>query len=185
MRTIDRTRSLAIPRITLATIAGVAVVALCPVAALAQSGEQDPYWAPRIGFGFTASPESFALGFDAPFTFFEGLSVGPTFRLGLAEDRMVKPSVAVGYAFRSDDGSGDFYSGLSPHVAFGVGLIYLDKDSGPDGTGFLMHWNTGVEYWIDQNIAIGSLMIFDVMPAQVANDNFVYEWQILTMRVRF
>ena len=61
------------------------------------------------------------------------------------------------------------------------GLIQGD----PDDTGLLLNVGGGVEVYLDEDITLGSTIMFNAMPGKVLGDRSFLSWQILQFQFRF
>lgn len=140
--------------------------------------------------GFTADPGSFLLGFEVPFNVTDDVSVGPLLQLGLDDDwTIVAPTANVRYAFDLSGASNPDVRRLRPFVQGGLGFAYLEKErsgrSDRDDTGFLFNMGGGVEYFITDNFALGSNVMFNILPDEVVDEHFFFSWQVGTARFVF
>lgn len=141
----------------------------------------------RAGLGFTASPETFLMTFEAPVELRDYWSVGPLLQLGVADRRLI-----VAPTFNSQWGIHPFSEGglreLRAFVQAGLGFAYLEHDHRPganDDFGFLMDMGAGFEHPISDHLTIGSNVLFNVLPDATLGDNLIVSFQLVTLRVRF
>ncbi len=168
----------------------LALVATTVTAATAQDQRETAGPSLGISFGFTADPENFLLAFEAPFGVAPGVTVGPLLQLGLSDDwTIVAPSANVRYAFDLSAASTPEVRRLSPFIQGGLGFAYLDRDrSGRrdrDDTGFLFNMGGGIEYFVTEQFAVGSSIMFNVLPDSVIGENFFFSWQMGSARFLF
>ena len=168
----------------------LAFVLLTGLAPGARAQVADPV-GPSLGvaFGFTADPGTFLLAFEAPFEVAERLTVGPLVQLGLSDDwTIVAPTANVRYAFDLSDSSNADVRKLRPFIQGGLGFGYLEKDrrrGDDDDTRFLFNLGGGVEYYLTDNVALGSNMLLNVLPDSAVGENVFFSWQLGSVRFVF
>ncbi len=147
---------------------------------------------PSIGasIGFTADPGTFLLALEAPFRVAPHITVGPLLQLGLSDDwTIVAPTANVRYAFDLSSASSPGVRKLSPFIQGGLGFAYLERDRNGrrdrDDTGFLFNMGGGIEYFVTEQFAVGSSIMFNVMPDSVIGENFFFSWQMGSARFLF
>jgi hypothetical protein len=136
------------------------------------------------GIGFTSSPSDFLLTLEADYFFTNGLAVGPLFQLGLWDDPFIfAPTLNFKGVFDLPE-----VRRLKPLVEGGLGLAYMDADrrhGGADDTGFLLDFGGGLQYFVDDRIAVGSEVLFNFVPGEVLGDHFFFSWQLVTLNFLF
>jgi opacity protein-like surface antigen len=171
-----------------ATFIATSIALAALLAAPAAAQEPGPF-SLRGGLGFTAGPETFLLTLEAPITIGAGFGAGPLLQLGLSDDdTIVAPTANVTYAFDLSGASNRDVRKLAPFVQTGIGFAYIEKDhrrGDDDDIGFLFNVGGGIEYSLTDRIAVGSNMLFNVLPDSVVGENFFFSWQVGTIRVRF
>jgi len=195
-KTRSRTRSLAL------LLAAVALLlpAQSQAQAQAQSQELEPSpartgtspqhessFSVRGSLGMTASPETFNMTLEIPWSADELVSVGPLFQLGFSDDNVLFASTLQAYLTPQLDGSLEDWS---PYAHMGMGLVYLEDDNRAFGrdeedVDFLFTMGTGVEYALSDSFHMGTGFLFDIIPAGAVGNRFVFGWQILTFRHEF
>jgi opacity protein-like surface antigen len=148
----------------------------------------------RTGIGFTSSPTTFMFGVEGDYEIAPQFSLGANVQVGLDDHKtIVSPTAFARYRF--DLGQLDEQlAPLEPSIRMGVGFTHFDRDVrfGPsiDDTVFLLDIGTGLEYRFNPNLALGTLMHFNVMPTGVFDDSphedhFYFGWEVLTLRYTF
>src|SRR5262245_41994470 len=120
------------------------------------------HWSVRGGIGFTASPELFLMALEGDYQLFQNFGVGPLVQLGVTdEELLVAPTVNAQYAFNIPR-----LDRLKPFIQGGLGFVYRnneDCDCNED-TGFLVNFGPGVDWFLGNNLAVGSSALFNFMP---------------------
>jgi hypothetical protein len=147
------------------------------------------------GLGFTAGPDAFLLGFEADVEIGNGLSLGPMLQLGLDEDfTLVSPAAYARYTFDlSQAEAPPELRRIQPYVQGGLGFTYINidvpnipfVDIDDDDIGFLFNLGFGADYPITDSLSLGSKMLFNILPADVFNENFYFSWEVVALRYRF
>ena len=165
----------------------IVVALLWAAPGFAQSTESEGdegHWSIGAGMGFTASPETFLMNFEAEYHFTDHLSVGPALHVGVASGgTIVSPFANVRYRFGPLPFDNDFLKKFRPHIQGGLGLTYYSF--GPGDTGMLLNFGGGLEYMVSDDFALGSRMLFNVLPVDAGGDNFYWSWEIIGARIRF
>ncbi len=173
----------------------VLLMTIVPGGALAQARAAETQrhtggpFAVQAGLGFTADPDAFLMNFEADFRVNDAFSVGAMLHLGLDDD--VKFVYSAAYARYSFDLSGlnADLAKLTPFVQGGLGFTHIEKDvpggGDDDDLGFLINFGVGVEYPLTDRFSIASKMLFNILPADVLDENFYYSWEIAALRYRF
>lgn len=149
----------------------------------ASAGEhgEDETFSVRAGPGFTASPTTFLMGVDVPFAVTKNVALGPSFQLGVDDDTtFFAPTWNVEFRLPLED--------VTPYAYGGAGLGYVKKDhrhGDDDDAGFLFDLGIGLDFWVSDEIALGSRMTFNFMPSDVEGETFIFSWQVLTGRFSF
>lgn len=172
--------------------AALAIALLLPAAAFAD-GEGTPLsageWSPYGGIGFTLDPDTFLMVMGADYAATDFLSVGPKLQLGVSDrDTIVAPTLNFHFGIDLSDVKNEFVRNIEPYVETGLGLAYIEKDrrsGNRDDTGFLINGGFGAQYWFTHDMAVGSSLLFNGMPDDVAGEHFFVSWQLVTFRYRF
>lgn len=172
-------------------VASILVAWLAPATSLAgedvrlAAGE----WSPHAGIGFVADPDAFLLGLGLDYGVAEFMSLGPLLQLGLSDDdTLVAPTLNFHFGIPLSGVSNQYVRRLEPFVQAGLGMVYLEKERGndeDDDAGFLMNGGVGAQYWLTDDMAVGTNMLFNGMPEDVLDENFFFSWQLVTFRYRF
>jgi hypothetical protein len=137
--------------------------------------------------GFSDSPGAASLGFEAPIEITHNLALGPFITLGLAENLVeLAASFDARYSFDLAD-TGNL-SRLRPFVQGGVGISYINDDGvfpKIDEANFLLNCGIGLEYAIDEHMALTSQAMFNVVPYAPRSRTFYPSVQLLGLRYRF
>ena len=152
----------------------------------AEPQRDDSGFSVRGGVGFTADPSAFLMTLEVPWAADELVSVGPLVQLAVSDDDVLfAPTLQVYLTPRL----GGEYDEIRPYAHLGMGLAYLEKDGrrprDDEDTDFLLTLGTGVEYAVRENLFLGTGLLFDVIPGGVVGENFIFGWQLLTVRVAF
>jgi opacity protein-like surface antigen len=175
----------------------IVCVALFVLPAQLAFAEADEGWSVGGGIGFTASPTSFLMQFDAPYHFGNGASVGPQMQFGVTGDTTIVSGAINGrYDFDILSGnSNGLISKLTPFVNGGIGFSYIKNKRvfrnpfiSNSGTGFLMEFGGGIAYRLSDHVSLESAMQLNIIPDGAGpgdNDHFYYSWQMLGARLHF
>lgn len=158
----------------------------------AGTGASRKRWIAGGGLGFTASPVAFLMTFVGNFEILpEDLPefyVGPHIQLILHSDAlMLAPTLNIKKSFTLPaDAVGEHLARFKPNVQGGLGFAFIDPDAPVDGeVGFLLNFGFGGDYWITDQVGISSNMLFNIIPDDIFNENFVWSWEVLGVRFRF
>ena len=175
------------------TAKAAALFALCLVSTGAAAQERivepEPGTASLgLGLGFTVDPGTFLMGLEVPFAVTDGVTLGPLLQVGVSDDdTWIAPTMNLRYALDLADIAPDL-ARLRPMVQGGLGFAYLEKDGrrgDDDDTRFMFNLGFGAEYFLTDNLAFGSNMLFNILPEDAVDEHFVWSWQLGTMRVLF
>jgi hypothetical protein len=166
---------------------GGLVSALDPSLALGQTeGTLERSIGFKAGIGFSSDPTTFLMTYQADFFLHPSIALGPLFQFGVSDDDFFfAPTLNAQALF---DLPVEGLEALKPCFQFGLGLLYLDKDrwwGDKDDVGFLINLGLGLEYFLTDYFALGTNFLFNVMPADVLGDNFIFGWQVITLRFQF
>lgn len=135
--------------------------------------------------GFIDNPGGVSLGFEAPIEITPNFAVGPWITLGLADNfiNVVATANARYYFDLWDSGNA---AKLRPFLQGGLGLDYTDDDAAfIDEVNFLVGTGLGLEYAIDENMALTTQAMFNIIPYARRGRTFTASVQLLGMRYRF
>ena len=142
-------------------------------------------WTGGIGLGFTLDPDSFLTSLNADYALDENYSVGPLIQFGNSDDDTIFTASAQIKRYIDLDDS----ETVRPYAQVGAGIAFLDKDEDGgrtrDGLGFLFNVGIGADFPIDDNISLGTSILFNILPAKVAGENFFFSWQVLSVKISF
>lgn len=153
----------------------------------AQAAAAPSPWSIGAGIGFTAGPGTFLLDGDAAYALDEHMSIGPRMQLGFSDDEtLVIPTANFRYVFDLHLSPETSMQELTPFLQAGIGLGYIRKErrggSGHrDDTGFLFNIGAGVE-WSLGATTLGSNLMFNILPSETAGENFIFSWQLISLR---
>ena len=151
----------------------------------AQAAAATSPWSIGAGIGFTAGPGTFLLDGDAAYALDEHMSIGPRMQLGFSDDKiLVAPTANFRYVFDLQLAQETSLRELTPFLQAGIGFGYVRDDRGgghTDDTGFLFNIGAGVE-WSLGATTLGSNLMFNILPAETAGENFFFSWQLITLR---
>jgi hypothetical protein len=149
----------------------------------------------KAGLGFTASPEALLLGFEGDYRVAEPFSLGLLTEVGIDDDvTIVSPQVYGRYWPDLGELIDPDVAFIEPYAQLGVGFTWWDADDfkgvHDDDTQFLLSPGFGLDFRINEHVAIGSQMLFNVIPAGIhddtpIDDQFYYSWEVIGLRVRF
>lgn len=164
-------------------IAACLLLVLPCAGAHAQSRGRGETASVRGGLGFTASPDSFLMGVEVPFSVSDYLALGPSMQFGIDDDTTFFAPTWIGeFRLPLED------SPFLPYAQVGFGAAYLEKERrgrDRDDWGFLIDLGIGGDFWVTDEFAVGTKATFHVMPDDVAGENFLFSWQVLTGRFSF
>ena len=162
--------------------------ALLPAPALLGDLElEDRTFGCDFGIGFTADPGTFLLGFEADFFVTQNVFIGPLVQVGVADKHViVAPTLNFGAMF---DLPYEGLASLKPFLEAGIGFAYIHEDQHgghtDDDVGLLVNLGFGLFWFFTDDFAVGSRMLFNIMPAEVVDDHFFYTWEVVTFRFQF
>lgn len=142
----------------------------------------------RAGLGFAADPSAFLLTAELDYHIHDMFTVGPLLQYGVADDRTwLMPSINLQYIIDLTPIS-ETLGKFKPFLQAGTGFAYIHKERGRDNlddVGFLINLGFGGDYYLNERFAVGSNMLFNIMPDDVIDENFIFSWQVLTARFHF
>ena len=189
-----------VPLRSLLCAAGLLLVA---VPALAQDYDDDWYAEEEASYGtrrpapvsvrgsvgITSDPSTFSLALGFPIDIGPQLAITPMVQAGFDDDHVIiAPTINLEYHFDLSDSRNDLVGRLHPFIQGGLGFAYIHKEqqgNDPDEVGFLIAPGLGLEYELTDSLLIGSNVLFNILPSEVADENFFLTWQFATLRVRF
>lgn len=139
-----------------------------------------------VGVGFTDSPETFLVSGDAEFYQSDRVSIGPSLQLGVDDNvTIVAPSFHARLVFPLEH-QGDSAL-VMPFLQAGAGLAFIHKDKrgNNDDFGFMLQAGGGLEVRLDENYALSSTLLVNIMPSEVNNEGAYVSWQILQLSFVF
>lgn len=150
------------------------------------SGPRDGTTSLRGAIGFTADPDTFLLAFEGNHYVNHNLAIGPLLQLGVADKRvLLAPTLSFRGVF--DLGLPELEA-LQPFVQGGLGLAYLNRDNrrgDDDDVGFLLNFGLGVDYYLRDDLSVGSDMLFNVLPDETLGENFFFSWRVVSLSFHF
>lgn len=154
------------------------------LAASAADRGKDEMFSIRAGVGLTADPTTFLLGVSVPFAISESVALGPALQFGVDDHTtFLAPTWSGEYRIHIED------LDLVPYVHAGAGIAYIEKERrGPgddDDLGFLLAFGIGADFWVSDQLSVGSRATFNIMPDEVENESFIFSLQLLTGRFSF
>ncbi|MGB0679031.1 MAG: outer membrane beta-barrel protein [Polyangiales bacterium] len=135
------------------------------------------------GLGFTASPTTFALGFEGTYYFIDNFSITPRLAVGFDDGGTLLMLLADGrYHFDLNDYK---LRALKPFIGLGLGATFAFPEGPADSdVAFTFGIPLGLDYYITDGFSLGTEMQF-LIPIDLFDDNFIYHWQVLTARYLF
>src|SRR5262245_2516093 len=149
----------------------------------------------KAGLGFTSSPTSLALGFEGEYRGMEPVSVGLLTEVGIDDDvTIVSPQLFARWWPDRGEMIDPDVAFLEPYAHLGIGFSWWDADVykgvDDDDTQFLLSPGFGLDFRINEHIAVGTQMLFNVIPTGIhddtpIDDQFYYSWEVVGVRFRF
>lgn len=137
-----------------------------------------------FGAGIMFSPSDVLLGGAVDFPIDENLTFGPAVQIGVGDDFMVAPFGQAKFFFRVDDESGQPLP-ILPFAQAGVGFAYVDRDGRSSDTGLLLNVGGGLRYWTGSAYRLGTQVLLNFAPDDIAGDDFWVTWEIVQVVVDF
>lgn len=138
----------------------------------------------RAAMGFTLDPDTFLLASQVDYRFADGLSLSPLVQLGLSDDDvLLAPSFNLKYTF--DLSTEQRKIPVKPFMEGGVGFCYLHKEhrrGDDDEVGFLLNFGFGADFYVTDRVALGSNVLFNVLPGEVLGEHFFFTWEFIALR---
>lgn len=175
------------------SVASVLVIALlAPATSLAADGDvrlAPGEVSPHVGLGFIHDPDAFLMGVGLDVGVARWMSLGPLLQAGVGDDQtVIAPTANFHFGIDLSGVSNRYVRRIEPFIQTGVGAVYIEKERGNndvDDWGFLVNGGVGAQYWLTDEMAVGSNMLFNGMPEDVVDENFFFSWQVVTFRYRF
>ena len=149
----------------------------------------------KPGLGFTASPTTLLLGFEGDYRVMEPISLGLLTEVGIDDDvTIVSPQLFARYWPDLGEMIDPDVAFVEPYVHLGIGFSWWDADVykrvNDDDTAFLLSPGFGVDFRINEHVAVGSQMLFNIIPTGIhddtpIDDQFYYSWEVVGVRFRF
>jgi opacity protein-like surface antigen len=149
----------------------------------------------KPGLGFTAGPTTLLLGFEGRLSGHGAVSVGLLTEVGLDDDvTIVSPQLFARYWPDLGEMIDPDVAFIEPYLHLGVGFSWWDADVykhvDDDDTQFLLSPGFGVDFRINEQLSVGTQMLFNVIPAGIhddtpIDDQFYWSWQVVGLRLRF
>jgi hypothetical protein len=147
-----------------------------------------PSWLLRGSVGFTLDPDTFLMGLEGDYSLTKELFLGPLVQIGVSDDHViVAPTANLRYEFALPEKPKELKN-LKPFLQVGMGFVYMHKDQkhhDRDDVGFLINPGFGVDYYLTDKFALGTNMLFNVVPGDVLDQHFFFSWQVLTATYKF
>lgn len=167
-------------------VLAVCVAASAPLSASANFEWRRERYLAGAGFGFTSGPSSLSLNGEISYFFTDNISITPRFSLGIDDDFTLFLFMAdLRYTF---DIRNHTLQNFKPFVGFGAGLAFIDVDLGARGNdseaAFAFEIPFGFDYFFDDRFSLGTQMEM-VIPVDLFDDNFIFQWLVITGRYAF
>ena len=137
-----------------------------------------------LGVGLMFSPNNVLFGGAIDIPLDERLTVGPAVQVGVGDDFMIAPFGQAKYFLPIEDDNGD-QSPLLPFVSAGAGFAYIDRDGRKDDSGLMLNVGGGIRYRTGRAYRIGSQVLANFAPDEIAGDRVWLTWEILQVVVDF
>lgn len=138
------------------------------------------------GIGLTGDPDTFLFAGQADIYIDDSVAVGPAVQLGVSDDDTIFALTAQAKkVFHLND---EKLWRWRPFVQGGVGFAYIEKEVGNrdrDDTGLLVNIGGGIEYLASDELMLGSTLMVNLLPGEVAGEGVYISWEILTVGVWF
>ncbi|MEW6778267.1 MAG: outer membrane beta-barrel protein [Bdellovibrionota bacterium] len=167
-----------------AKIAFVLAFALCLAAAPARAGNFDDRkgaFAAQYGIGLDIidGDAGFSMAFEGEYFFHQNVSIVPRLSLDL-HDGVTIFTITGDARYTFDLREPRF----QPFVEMGAGVAIGDPDGGDSEAAFQFEFGGGANYYFTDNFAAGSEMLF-TFPIDLFDENFAWQWQVVTVRYIF
>lgn len=146
-------------------------------------------WYLRGGIGFTADPDELLLNFELAHQFDQYISFGPMLQIGVADNRSIWAPTA-NLTITVPDMPGEDLDNFHPFLFAGIGVGVLENgDRGGRAdtrqTGFLVNTGLGVDYALNEQLSVGTRVIFNFLPGRTLNEDMFYSWEIVGFKFAF
>jgi hypothetical protein len=150
-----------------------------------------------VSFGGSAGIAFSPLGFlgtaEADFWFAPFFSAGPMVQVVAGEDFIF--AVGGGPKFTFDFGD-DLTELVKPYIQLGPGLVVVSADHHHDHgrhhghhhhteLGFLLMAGFGIDFYVWENVSLGTGVLFNFMPTRPVDDSFYFGWKVIEAKVHF
>ena len=126
------------------------------------------------------------MGIEGSYHVHPNFSVGPLLQAGVSGKRtLIAPTLNVHGIM---DLPPHAFSRLKPYLQGGIGMAYLEENNRPgdnDDEGFLFNLGGGADYYISDRFAIGTDLLFNILPDKTLDENFFFSWQVATASFHF
>lgn len=132
-----------------------------------------------VGVGFTDSPDTLLIGGQADFYQSDRVAIGPSLQLGFDDDvTLFAPSFHGKFVFPTEPMSDGVL--LLPFVQGGAGFVYIERDrGGSDEWGLLLQAGGGLEVRLDDQYALSSTLLVNLVPDEANDESAYVSWQIV------
>ena len=183
-------------------LAGLVTARATP--ALAQDQNQDSFeafrggqWSTGGGIGFTAEPdETFLISLKADYRLKgDGLagriSIGPVMDFGVEDDFLLflfYGNTKIHWGLDELIGDSEMAKRIEIFGQMGFGLAHIEIDT-PfgdfDDQGVLWNFGGGIDYHINDRIALTSNMRFNILGPDLFPDDFTFSWEMIGAKYKF
>jgi hypothetical protein len=140
--------------------------------------------------GLSFSPVGFYTTGEADFWFARFFSIGPLIQFSIGRDFIFAASGGPKLTF--DFADNDFTDFVKPYVQAGAGIVLIAGERGPrrDGrsraeVGLLLNLGMGVDFYIDEQLSLGTGFLFNIMPTDPLDEVFFWGWKMIEAKVHF
>lgn len=144
------------------------LVFLFTTKAIAEAEVGSKKWLASMGLGFATSPSVLLLSPQMEYPYKPNLYIGPLFQVGIGGSTVFTASGAARYFIGAD-------RKLKPSMEVGLGLTAASSSFGDSSIGVHIHFGMGVDYWIEPDIAIGTMLRANLSPPV---RDFFFSWPI-------
>ena len=150
---------------------------------------QETAWYVRGGIGFTVDPDELLLNFELAHQFDQYISFGPMLQIGVADNRSIWAPTA-NLTITVPDMPGEDLDNFHPFLFAGIGVGVLENgDRGGRAdtrqTGFLVNTGLGLDYALNEQLSVGTRVIFNFLPGRTLNEDMFYSWEIVGFKFAF
>ncbi len=138
-----------------------------------------------LGGGFIADPGGGSFGFDFSYYFINLIAISPRFSAAFANNKnFFNLMVDARFTFELTDVPSALRP-LKPFVGGGIGLVIADFEGVDVKAAFSPEVIFGAEYFVNNEISLGTQMNFFWLVDDVFDESFVFQWHLLTVRYLF